>query len=113
MTDYLRAECLAVYVSKTRDLRDLTQDERDNLQRQLNFARGLQLETRILEGEDVAETLVKFARLHGITQMFVTRQKESTLRSWFTEGLVQRIVNLAQDMQVTVVADRSTRTKPN
>jgi two-component system, OmpR family, sensor histidine kinase KdpD len=109
VADYLRADCLAVYVSKTPDLRDLTQKERDTLQRQLNFARGLQIETRILEGEDVAEALVSFARLHGITQMFVTRQKESTLRSWFTEGLVQRIVNLAQDMQVTVVADRSIR----
>jgi len=27
--------------------------------------------------------------------------------SWFSEGLVQRIVHLAGDMQVTVVADRS------
>jgi hypothetical protein len=31
------------------------------------------------------------------------------LRSWFASALVQRIVNLARDMQVTVVADRSTR----
>jgi hypothetical protein len=29
--------------------------------------------------------------------------------SLFTEGLAQRIVNLSQDMQVTVVADRSMR----
>jgi two-component system sensor histidine kinase KdpD len=109
VADYLRADCLAVYVSKTSDLRDLSQEERDNLERQLNFARGLQIETRVLEGEDVPATLVRFARLHGITQIFVARQQESTLRSWFTEGLVQRIVNLAQDMQVTIVADRSRR----
>lgn len=107
VADYLRADCLAVYVSKTPDLRDLQEDERDTLQRQLNFARGLQVETRTLEGEDVAETLVSFARRNGVTQIFVPRQKDSTLRSWLTEGLVQRIVNLAQDMQVTVVADRS------
>jgi hypothetical protein len=31
------------------------------------------------------------------------------LRSWLTEGLVQQIVNLAHDMQVTIVADRSIR----
>jgi hypothetical protein len=31
------------------------------------------------------------------------------LRSWLTAGLVQQIVNLAQDMQVTVGADRSIR----
>src|SRR6202158_3678488 len=48
VADYLRAGCLAVYVSRTADLRDLTEGQRQNLERQLNFARGLQIETRIL-----------------------------------------------------------------
>jgi hypothetical protein len=39
----------------------------------------------------------------------VTREKPSALRSWFASAFVQRIVNLARDMQVTVVADRSAR----
>ena len=109
VADYLRAECLAVYVSKTSDFRDLTPAERDSLERHLNFARGLRIETRILEGSDVAEAIVTFARLHGVTQIFVTREKSSGLRSWFASAFVQRIVHLARDMQVTVVADRSTR----
>ena len=109
VADYLRAECLAVYVSKTPDLRDLAAAQRENLERHLNFARGLQIETRILEGTDVAEAVVSFARLHGVTQIFVTREKPSPLRSWFASAFVQRIVNLARDMQVTVVADRSIR----
>jgi K+-sensing histidine kinase KdpD len=75
----------------------------------LSFARALQIETRVLDGEDLAETLVNFARAQKVTQIFIVRQTERTLRPWFTEGLVQQIVNLAQDMQVTVVADRSTR----
>src|SRR5947209_1662142 len=81
VADYLRAECLAVYVSKTSDFRDLTPAERDSLERHLNFARGLRIETRILEGSDVAEAIVTFARLHGVTQIFVTREKSSGLRS--------------------------------
>jgi K+-sensing histidine kinase KdpD len=52
---------------------------------------------------------VIFARIHRITQIFVAREKPTTLRSWFASALVQRIVNRARDMQVTVVADRSTR----
>jgi two-component system sensor histidine kinase KdpD len=106
---YLQADCLAVYVSKTADLRHLTDEERDNLQRHLSFARALQIETRVLDGDNLAETLVTFARAQKVTQIFIVRQTERTLRAWFTEGLVQQIVNLAQDMQVTVVADRSTR----
>jgi len=75
----------------------------------LNFARGLRIETRILQGDDMAEAIVAFARLHGVTQIFVTREQPSAFRSWFASAFVQRIVNLARDMQVTVVADRSTR----
>ena len=109
VADYLQADCLGVYVSQTDDLRHLSEEDRDRLQRHLSFARGLQVDTRVLTGEDIANTLVTFARQEQVTQIFIARQKERTLRSWFSEGLVQQIVNLAQDMQVTVVADRSTR----
>jgi two-component system sensor histidine kinase KdpD len=112
VADYLQADCFAVYVTGTPDFRDLTTNDRESLERHLNFARGLQIETRILQGTDIAETLVNFARIHGITQIFVTREKPTALRSWFASALVQRIVNLARDMQVTVVADRSTRYAP-
>ena len=109
VADYLQADCLAAYVSETASLHHLGDEERDNLQRHLNFARALQIEIHAVEGQSVAETLVDFARRQRVTQIFIVRQKERTLRSWLTEGLVQQIVNLAQDMQVTVVADRSTR----
>ena len=109
VADYLQADCLGVYVSQTDDLRHLSEEDRDRVQRHLSFARGLQVDTRVLTGEDIANTLVTFARQEKVTQIFVVRQQERTLRTWFAEGLVQQIVNLAQDMQVTVVADRSTR----
>jgi two-component system sensor histidine kinase KdpD len=109
VADYLRAECLAIYVSPTPDRRDLSASERESLERQLNFARGLQIETRILQGPDVAEAVVGYARLHSVSQIFVTRQRDNVMSSWFTEGLVQRIVHLAGDMQVTIVADRTIR----
>ncbi|HEX4347912.1 MAG TPA: hypothetical protein VHZ73_10085 [Vicinamibacterales bacterium] len=102
VADYLRAECLAVFVARTPDLRDLSMEEREHVERHLNFARGLQIETRILEGNDIAETVVSFARLHGVTQIFVAREKASALQSWFAASLIQRLVNLARDMQVTV-----------
>lgn len=109
VADYLRADCMAVYVSKTPDSRDLTAAARESLERHLNFARGLRIETRILDGADVAEAIVSFARLHGVTQIFVAREPSSALRAWFASAFVQRLVNLARDMQVTVVADRSAR----
>jgi two-component system sensor histidine kinase KdpD len=109
VADYLRAECLAVYVSETSDLRHLTFDERQRLERHLNFARGLQIEARVLQGRDLAETVVNFARLHGVTQILVPRDRKGATRWWFDAWFVERIVNRARGMQVTIVADRSTR----
>ncbi len=54
VADYLQADCLAVAVAKHPDLRDLEPQARETLQKQLNFARGLQIDARILEGQDVA-----------------------------------------------------------
>ena len=109
VADYLRVECLAVYVSKAADFADLTPAERESLDRHLTFARALQIDAHILKGSDVAQTIVTFARERAVTQIFVTREKPSALRTWFASAFVQRIVNLARDMQVTVVADRSVR----
>jgi two-component system, OmpR family, sensor histidine kinase KdpD len=108
VADYLHAECFGVCVSKA-DLGELPTGERETLDRQLNFARALQIDTRVLQGDDVADTLVNFARTNGVTQIFVMRQKDSRIPSVLRRGLVQRIVSLAPDMQVTIVADRSVR----
>jgi two-component system sensor histidine kinase KdpD len=109
VADYLRAECLAVYVAKHDDFSGLAAEERESLDRNLNFARGLRIETRVLQGSDTAETIVNFARLHGVTQIFVSRQISTALQEWFASAFVQRLTNRARDMQITVVADRSTR----
>lgn len=109
VADYLQADCLAVYVGAHADLHDLEGSQRTTLERQLNFARALQIDTRILEGKDAAATLVNFARMNGVTQIFVTRHTDDRLASLFRRGLVQRIVGLAPDMQVTIVADRSSQ----
>jgi two-component system sensor histidine kinase KdpD len=106
VADYLQAECLAVFVSGSADLRELTAEERKNTDRHLNFARGLHIDTRILQGDDVARTVVDFARTNKVTQIFVLREKSRGL-PFVRRGLVPRIVSLAGDMQVTIVADRS------
>ena len=109
VADYLHADCFAVSITRSAGFADLDAAERERLERHLNFARGLQIETRILEGSDVAETMVAFARTMGVTQIFVARGQMAGLKAWFASALVQRIVHLARDMQVTVVADRSAR----
>jgi two-component system sensor histidine kinase KdpD len=108
VADHLRADCLAAFVSRTPDLRHLGDADRERVERHLNFARALQIDTRVLEGEDVARTVVDFARRHAVTQIFVGREGPGR-RLWFRPSLAESIVNLATALQVTIVADRSVR----
>ena len=106
MADYLHAECYAVCVLKRGEFERLPGEQRAAIEKHLSFARELHIETRRLEGENVAQTAVEFARTHQVTQIFLARtQKRSALGS-LSRSLVHQIVRLAGDMQVTLVADR-------
>ena len=109
VADYLHADCFAVAVSRYNDLRDLPTPEREALERHLNFARNLHIEARVLQGEDVADTLVEFARLNGITHLFLARPAQLQKPKPFGKTLVQEVVRRARDMQVMIVADRASR----
>src|ERR1700690_222236 len=52
VSDFLGAECFAAAIEPTGDLSGLAAADRDAIERHLNFARNLHIETRILEGDD-------------------------------------------------------------
>jgi two-component system sensor histidine kinase KdpD len=106
VADYLGAECFAVYISKSGDLSGLTVSESESIQRHLNFARNLRIETRILHGHNSAVALVEFARREHITQIFFMRPK-SRRKIFSISHLISDTLRLGRDIQVTVVADRS------
>jgi two-component system sensor histidine kinase KdpD len=105
VADYLHADCFAVAVSRNTESREAT-PEWEAVERHLNFARNLHIEARVLQGADVAKTLVEFARLNGVTHLFLARPRPSQWPGVFGRTLVQQVVRLARDMQVTIVADR-------
>jgi two-component system sensor histidine kinase KdpD len=104
--DFLNAECFAVSIQASGDLSTLPEHDREAISRHLNFARNLHIETRILEGEDVAPMLVDFARRNGITQIFLSRPSDRHWFPLFSRNLVQKIVALAKDMQIVIVSER-------
>ena len=109
VADYLQADCFAVAVSRDGDLHDLAPPQREAVERHLNFARNLHVETRVLQGVDVAKTLVEFAHLNGVTHLFLARPKKSQWSLHPGRNLVQQVVHQARDMQVTIAADRGSR----
>lgn len=109
VADYLHADCIALFAHETLELSRLPAEERQLVEKHLRFARSLQIETRILGGSDIAKTVVEFARRNQVTQIFVAHSQPSFRERLRGGNYAENIVRLAQDLQVTVVADRSRR----
>jgi two-component system sensor histidine kinase KdpD len=109
VADYLQADCIAVAVERSAGLESLSSEERGRLNKHLEFARNLHIDTRVLEGEDSASTLVEFARANKVTQIFLARPHRTIWTAVLGRSLVERVVRLATEMRVTVVADRGVR----
>jgi len=106
VADYVQAECLAVCILREGDLQNIDVAQREAVEKHMKFARNLQIEPSMLQGDDVAQTLVEFARAHKVTQIFIARPQQQKWPLAFGRGLVERVVRLAHDIQVTIVAER-------
>ncbi len=105
MADYLDADCFAVCVSPRRG-RDGSKKVIQAMEGHLNFARNLHIETRILEGDDAAETIMDFARRNQITQILLDRPKYHPWDQLLSSDPALRIVRKAKGIRVIVAADR-------
>jgi len=105
VADFLHADCFAVAVAPGPDLRSLPLTEGEALDRHLNFARNLHIDTRIVQGGNAAEALVEFARLNQVTQVFLARSRKRIWLPW-RRSLAQQVVRLGRDLQITIAAER-------
>ncbi len=106
VADYLRAECLAVYVSPDASLARLSPATREAVERHLGFARNLRIHTEILAASDVATGIVQFAHDHAATQIFMGRTVSKNWVDRVHGSTLQRVVRLARDTEITIVAER-------
>jgi two-component system sensor histidine kinase KdpD len=110
VADYLRADCFAVSVVPEPGLAGLPPAQREALERHLDFARKLHIETRVLDASNPAEALVGFAHTNGITQVFLAKPEPRRLAFLANkQHLVMNVIRQARDIQVTVVADRQSK----
>jgi len=109
VADYLQGNCTAIFVHRTPQLTGLPVDEREAVEKHLRFARSLQIETRVISAPDIPRAVVEYARQNNVTQIFVAQSQTSLRERLKRRNFAENIVRLAQDLQVTVVADRSRR----
>ena len=109
MADYLGADCFAVYVCPHNDITILSKEKREAIEKHLNFARNLHIETRVLEGKDVSLALVEFARRNQVTQILLSRCRYTWWNRIVGTNLILQVVQKAKDIRVIIVADRGPR----
>jgi two-component system sensor histidine kinase KdpD len=107
VADYSKAECVAVAVSGPGEGQDESRSAVGAIQQHLAFARRLHIETHVLVAEDAARALVDFARGTRVTQIFLAKPERRVFSPFRRKETAMRVVELAKDMQVTVVAERA------
>jgi two-component system, OmpR family, sensor histidine kinase KdpD len=112
LADILGADCFAVCVAKEEEPSATPSASHQAVERHLNFARNLHIETRVLVGSEPAQTVVDFARLHNARQIFLPRLVTKGIGRLTQRSLVNEVVSLAKDMEVTIVADRYRAKQP-
>jgi two-component system, OmpR family, sensor histidine kinase KdpD len=106
VADYLKAHCFAVCVLPREGSGSISRKDREAIEEHLDFARKLHIETRALEGDDEAETLVDFAHTNGVTQIYLAKPPRAVFPLLRKRPLAMKVIRLARDIQVTVIADR-------
>jgi K+-sensing histidine kinase KdpD len=76
------------------------------VEKHLNFARNLHIETRVLQGEDAARAVVEFSRQNLITQIILARSNYQSRRHLVRRNLISGVVELAKDIRINIVAER-------
>jgi len=91
-------DVLAVYVPRP----GLSDADRKLLEQGLAKARGDGAQVEVLEGEDPVETIVRYARSHGITQILVGHSARKDLGTRIFGSPVSRLVRAARGIDVRV-----------
>jgi two-component system, OmpR family, sensor histidine kinase KdpD len=96
--DRFQGEFYVVYVQQ----HVLSQEDRKVLQENLDYARQVGAQVEVLTGLDATETILKFARQKGITQIFVghSMREGGWRRLWGNS--IKRLIGSAEGIDVVV-----------
>jgi len=105
MADYLDADCFAVCVSPHEPSNGQARPD-SAIEKHLNFARNLHIETRVLKGKNPADAILDFGRRNQITQILLGRPRYHPWSHLLSSDPILQIVRRASDIRIIVVADR-------
>jgi two-component system sensor histidine kinase KdpD len=96
--DRFHGDLTVAYVSQP----EISADDQGALERNLAIARAANAHIEILDGEDAIDTILKFARERGITQIFVGHSARERWWQNLTGTPLDRLIRGANDIDVRV-----------
>ena len=96
--DRFQGEFYVVYVQE----RSLSEQGRQTLEKNLDYARELGAQVDVLTGFDTSDAILKFARQKGITQIFVGHSTRYDMLKRVWGNLVDRLIRSAEGIDVVV-----------
>jgi two-component system, OmpR family, sensor histidine kinase KdpD len=106
LADELKAEWFAVHV-QTFDRRRFSTQGAENIARALRLAEDLGAIVRQIEGQNVAATLVDFARKNNVTKIITGKPLRSRWQELLFGSLTNDLIRLSGTIDVYVVSDPS------
>jgi two-component system sensor histidine kinase KdpD len=96
--DRFHGELFVAYIDRP----DFSPEERATLETNLALGRQLGAQIEPLDGEDAVDTIMRFARARGITQIFVGRNAQENWWDRIWGGDVDRLIREAEGIDVRV-----------
>jgi two-component system sensor histidine kinase KdpD len=103
LADPLDAEWFAMYV-ETPGHAQLSEVERDRVDRTLRLAEELGAKVVSLPGPTVAETIIDYARSHNITKIIAGKPLRSRWLNFLKDSLVDQLINQSGDIDVYIIS---------
>ncbi len=103
MADRLRGGWAAIHVETPADAR-ANEAERDEVAQTLRLAQRLGAEVISIPGQDIAETVAEYAQSNNFTHIVVAKTERGRWRDFFRSPFTQRLIRLAGDASVHVIA---------
>ncbi len=94
----LKAPWVAVYVEKLHQ--KTTTEARDAIEKQLRFAESLGAETVVLQGTDIGEEVLKFAREKNVTKIVLGKPTHPRWKDFLFGSFVDRLLRGSGDIDV-------------
>jgi two-component system sensor histidine kinase KdpD len=111
LADQLHAPWIAISVETSSSLRAGTVDQ-DSVAEALRLAQRLGAETVLIPGQDVADTIIDYARANNVTHIIVGKAQGVRWRRFFSASVTQQVINRAGGINIHVIEAPAEAARP-